>query len=267
MRIRILSDLHLGHSASRIDVVEKLNPLFEEVDHLILAGDIWQERTKGERFRFAQGMYDELRNVLDERELSYEHLRGNHDPQTGVGVSWLANRKVLVTHGDAVYDDATPWSREMPAYRDAVDSIVSKYAPKSHLAEACVERALEIANTIQPRPMPKLPPPFNFFVTALWPPSRTFEMIRVWQGMGEQGLHFLKHSGEGAKVLVCGHFHRPGIWEKDGYLMINTGAFMQGCRPWMVDINLGSKITAREIIQEDEGWRPGPVKGRWLLRE
>ena len=265
MRTRIISDLHLGHSASRLKSVEMLEPVLEGVDHLILAGDVWQQRRVGDGGEDAGRLFDELLSLAKSSGVVVEVLRGNHDPNSGKGVAWLAERSVLVTHGDAVFDDATPWSREIASYREEINSIIRKYDPESHRAQACVERAREIALTLKVIPLPKLPSPLDFFITALWPPSRFFEIFRVWRGMGRQGLQFLSHSGEGACVLVCGHFHRSGIWEAKGKVMINTGSFMNGSQAWAVDVNQ-EKLTARELIFSKNCFELGPVKGRWILR-
>jgi len=264
MKTRILSDLHLGHSSSRIEDCRMLEPLLEGVDHLILAGDIWQERMAGERSENAGALFAQLKKLIRDRRISVEILRGNHDPSTPQGVAWCADRAVLVTHGDAVYDDATPWSREIGAYREQVQEVIDRYKPQSHLAQACSDRALEISNTIKARKLPKLPVPLNFFATALWPPSRTFEMIRVWRTMGKEGLRFLKHSGEGARILVCGHFHRAGIWEDDGYVVMNTGAFMKGSKPWAVDVEEGT-VLARSVRLESGFFQVGGIKGRFQI--
>ncbi|MDG2399994.1 MAG: metallophosphoesterase family protein [Akkermansiaceae bacterium] len=265
MRTRIISDLHLGHTASRLKSVAMLDPVLDGVDHLILAGDVWQQQKVGVGFANAESLFEELLSVAKKRGILVEILRGNHDPDSGKGVVWLADRAVLVTHGDAIYDDATPWSREIGKYREEINLIIQKYAPQSHCAEACAERAREIALTLKAISLPNLPSPFDFLVTALWPLSRSFEMLRVWRGMGSQGLRFLNHSGKGACVLICGHFHQSGIWEKEGKVMINTGAFMQGSKPWAVDVN-EEKLTARELVFGDGSFHLGEVKGRWILR-
>lgn len=243
-----------------------LVPVLEGVDRLVLAGDIWQQRKMGEDRQIAGELFQELLRMTKERGVEVMLLRGNHDPEGGSGVAWLADRAVLVTHGDALYDDATPWSREIGRHREEVNATIAKFHGRTHLAEACADRAKEIALIIKATPLPKLPPPFNFLATALWPPGRTFEMFRVWRGMGTRGLAFLKHSGEGARVLVCGHFHRAGIWEGEGRLMINTGSFMKASKPWAVDLHEG-KLTARELTFQDGSFRLGDVKGRWILRE
>ena len=242
-----------------------LDPVLDGVDHLILAGDVWQQQKVGVGFGDARSLFQELLWLAKKRGVLVETLRGNHDPDSGKGVAWLADGAVLVTHGDAIYDDATPWSREIGRYREEINVLIQKYAPQSHSAEACSERAREIALTLKAISLPKLPSPFDFLVTALWPLNRSFEMLRVWQGMGEQGLRFLNHSGKGACVLICGHFHRPGIWQKEGKVMINTGAFMQGSKPWAVDVNDG-KLTARELVLCGDKFGLGGVKGRWILQ-
>lgn len=256
----------MGHSVSKLKEPEMLEPVLEGIDRLILAGDVWQQRKLGANREWGRKKYERLLTRAVELGIEVEVLRGNHDPEGGKGVTWLQEKGVLVTHGDAIYDDATPWSREIGRYRKEVNEIIARYESRSHLAAACSDRAKEIALTLKVIPLPKLPPPFNFFATALWPPSRTFEMLRVWRGMGKQGLKFLRHSGEGAKVLVCGHFHQAGIWEDEGLLMINTGSFMKGSRAWAVDLKDG-KLTARELELKGDQFFPGAIKGRWLLTE
>jgi predicted phosphodiesterase len=256
--IRILSDLHLGHTASRIQDVAQLAPLFEGSDEIIFAGDVWQE--KEHRSERPARMFSELRELVGAQGI---FLRGNHDPGTEQGIAWLAGKSVLVTHGDAVYRDATPWSREMSPHRKAVEEIVSRYDGED--AQACSDRARDIALTIKPIPLPKLPVPLNFLATALWPPSRTLEMFRVWSTMGEECLRFLERVSPESRVVICGHFHRAGSWEKEGRVAINTGSFMRTSRPWCVDID-DEWVTAREVTFSD-GWKAGKVKGRWIVKE
>lgn len=243
-----------------------LQSVMEGIDHLILAGDVWQQRKVEQGHAKAGELLDELLDLAREHGVMVELLRGNHDPESGKGITWLAERSVLVTHGDAVYDDATPWSREIGKWREEVNAIVEKYRPMSHRAEACADRAREIALTLKVVPLPNLPSPLDFFATALWPPSRAIEMARVWKGMGDQGLKFLRDSGEGARVLVCGHFHRAGIWQDGMHVVINTGAFTKGSRVWAVDLERGN-VTARELKFREDRYQLGDVKGRWLLAE
>ena len=255
--IRVLSDLHLGHSATRISEVAQLAPLLVGCEQIVFAGDIWQERKTGHAL--ASEMLAELQQMVGDRGV---FLRGNHDPHTPQGLAWLAEKKVLVTHGDAVYRDATPWSREMPEHREEVREIVERYEDSD--AQSCSDRAREIALALTPIPFLKLPAPFNFFASALWPPSRPFEMIRVWRGMGEECHRFLARVAPETFVLICGHFHQTGIWEKEGRLVINTGSFMRASKPWCVDLE-DDWITVRAVEKDDHLFQIGKVIGRWRL--
>ena len=167
----------------------------------------------------ARQLFEELLELARMRGVTVDLLRGNHDPEGGAGVIWLADREVLVTHGDAIYDDATPWSREIGHYRAEVNAIIEKYKPQNHLAAACADRAKEIALVLKVIPLPKLPPPFNFFATALWPPSRTLEMLRVWRGMGEAGGEFFGAFGRRGEGLGLWSFSSGrdlgARWESD----------------------------------------------------
>ena len=113
-----------------------LEPLFDGVDHLILAGDVWQERIAGERITNAGILFAQLKKMIHDRNLSVEILRGNHDPGTPQGVAWCADKAVLVTHGDAVYDEATPWSREFRYYREEIREIIARYQPQTLIGSA-----------------------------------------------------------------------------------------------------------------------------------
>lgn len=252
--IRILSDLHLGHASSRIQDASQLAPLFEGCEKIVFAGDVWQAK-KGTH-PGCHDIFEELKSLVGARGV---YLRGNHDPESGEGIAWLAGRRVLVTHGDAVLDEATPWAREMPRFRDEVRAIVARYDRDD--PQACSDRAKEIAITLKPRPFLKIPPPFNFFASALWPPTRPFEMIRVWSTLGEECHRFLKRVAPETGVLVCGHFHRTGFWEKEGRLVINTGSYMRGSTAWCVDLT-DDWLLVREVVSE-EGWQAGQVIGRW----
>lgn len=257
--IRIISDLHLGHSASRIQEVEKLAPLFEGCDQLIFAGDVWQERNTG--CSGSDQMFEKLGELVGLRGV---YLRGNHDPGTPQGLAWVKGESVLVTHGDAVYRDATPWSREMPKFREQVKQIVARYDGAD--AQACSDRACEIAWALVPQPFLKLPTPLNFFASAFWPPTRPFEMLRVWSGMGDECHRFLERVSPQTQVMVCGHFHRAGVWEKNGRLVINTGSYMRGSKPWCVDLD-GDWVTVQEVVFLNEQWQVSTdeVIGRWRM--
>ncbi len=63
--LRIFSDLHLGHKASRIGEVEKLRPLFRGAGTVVFNGDTWEELSPPWREK-SEEMLGQLRRILGE---------------------------------------------------------------------------------------------------------------------------------------------------------------------------------------------------------
>jgi hypothetical protein len=111
--IRVFSDLHLAHPVSRIERVAALRPLLEGAGTVIFNGDTWQELTFAVERRSA-AMLDELRGLCAEVGCQPVFLSGNHDPGwPGPGWIELAGGRIVVTHGDALMFDGSPWKREI----------------------------------------------------------------------------------------------------------------------------------------------------------
>ena len=113
--VRIFSDLHLGHKASRICDVAALMPLFEGAGTVVFNGDTWEELSPAWRGRSGE-MCAELRGLLAGAGIDGVFLPGNHDPgEGGVGFVELAGGRIVVTHGDALLRDGAPWKRAISA--------------------------------------------------------------------------------------------------------------------------------------------------------
>ncbi|MGE9267004.1 MAG: metallophosphoesterase [Verrucomicrobiales bacterium] len=263
---RILSDLHLGHPATRVKKGRGLRPLLEGCERVIFNGDTWQERWRDRRDE-GKAELDALRRLLDELGVEGVFLPGNHDPETGERTGYVSLGElgeILVTHGDGVYDVASPFSREIWHYRKEIKDLITKFPEGDRELEARLARAREIAKVIKPTPLPDLPVPLNFFATALWPPSRPVQIARAWREMPRESLAFLQKFAPAAKVLVFGHFHRAGIWEKDGRVLVNTGSFMRGGAAQIVDLQ-GGVMKVRAVREMNALFYPSEVKGRWQL--
>lgn len=118
--VRVLSDLHLGHRISRISEVEALRPLVAGAGTVVFNGDTWQELADSLRERSAV-MLEDLRGMCEEEGVEAVFLPGNHDPGwDGDGWVELAGGRVVVTHGDSLYFDGSPWKREVMRGRERV---------------------------------------------------------------------------------------------------------------------------------------------------
>lgn len=52
------------------------------------------------------------------------------------------------------------------------------------------------------------------------------EILRVWARQADEAAGFAEIYFPKAEVVIIGHFHHHGIWNKRGKLVINTGAYL-----------------------------------------
>ena len=224
--VRIFSDLHLGHKASRIRDVESLGPLFQGAGTVVFNGDTWEEIADPWKER-SLTMLEELKRMLEREGCEGIFLRGNHDPGwDGSGWFELAGGKIIVTHGDALLRKSSPWKREILDGTDDIDQIWSG----SPMAGEDIESRLDVARTIAVRlPSRHHPEGRNIFsriLDAALPPQRALEMLKAWSRQWEGGAAFCERYFPSASVLIIGHFHRSGIRSVRGKAIVNLGSFV-----------------------------------------
>lgn len=224
--LRIFSDLHLGHQASRIGEVGKLRPLFRGAGTVVFNGDTWEELSPPWRERSAE-MLAELRGILAEEGCEAVFLPGNHDPGwAGSGFMELAEGRIVITHGDALLRNGAPWKREMLANPEVIDELWSRFPD----AATEIGSRLELARAIARRMATTHPPAgrslFARALDAAFPPQRALHMISAWLRQGAHGARFCETYFQKAELLVFGHFHCHGIRRSRGKTVVNTGSFV-----------------------------------------
>jgi predicted phosphodiesterase len=262
--VRIVSDLHLAHRVSRISRVSALRPLLEGAATVIFNGDTWQELNRAVATRSAE-MLDELRQLCAEAACEPIFLSGNHDPGwPGPGWVELDEGRIIVTHGDALCFDGSPWKREVLTGQQQVQELWSRHPQAATDAEARFRLAREMA-----RALPSVEESTGLRLwhrawDAAFPPQRALRMLHAWWQQGTIGVEFCKRYFPHAQVLVVGHFHRHGCWRKDGRLVINTGSFVNPWRAHWVEWHHG--WLRRGVIEESAtACRLGKVLDAWRL--
>lgn len=262
--VRILSDLHLGHRVSKIERVEALRPLIAGAGTVVFNGDTWQELALRLRER-SQVMLDELHALCREEGADAIFLPGNHDPGwPGQGWLELADGRVVVTHGDTIYHDSAPWSRyAIRKQQEILDLWRDRASAGTDVAER-FQLARDVARLLSPKDFPHGKALWQRALDAAYPPSRAFKMLHVWATMAEAGGMYADRYFPDAEILVLGHFHRSGIWNRRGRLIINTGAFIDPCGLMFAELRDGM-LTCVEIDESADCYRPGNILGVWRL--
>jgi UDP-2,3-diacylglucosamine pyrophosphatase LpxH len=261
--VRILSDLHLGHRVSRIASVESLRPLIAGAGTVLFNGDTWQELADLFREKSAV-MLGELKALCAEEGVVAVFLSGNHDPGwAGPGWVELAGGRILVTHGDAFFAEGSPWSREAFARHAQVADLWERHGAAVDDPAKRIELAREIARVLRAATYPKGQKLWQRVMEAIRPPRRAYEILRVWTQQADVAADFATRYFPKAQIVVKGHFHRTGIWHKQGKLVVNLGAFLPPCPAWWAEYDGGFFRCGK--IEEGSDYRMGAVLGMWRL--
>lgn len=252
--VRIFSDLHLGHRASRIEDVENLRPLFRGAGTVIFNGDTWEELSPHWRERSAE-MLAQLRTLLGEEGCDSIFLPGNHDPGwEGTGFIELAEGRILVTHGDTLLRDGAPWKREMLAGGDVVDALWEEHPTADTDPIVRHRLAREIARRLPSLSHPTGKSLLARALDAAFPPKRALAMLHAWTNQGKLGERFCERYFPSAELLVIGHFHCRGARESGGRTVINTGSFVvPGPAGW---VEWDGETLSAGRIREASGGKP-----------
>ena len=260
----ILSDLHLGHSASVIDDVSALEPLISDAGTLIINGDAWQELAKDFRAR-GKKLLDDLREICARRDVDLVLIQGNHDPDTGeVGYMSLAGGKIILTHGDCVFPEGAPWSRMVPKRKKELRQLFSTTNIVN--IEDRLALAKKVAQLLVPPTYPKSRNRLLRIWDAVMPPSRAIRMIISWLSMVSETRKFSKRFFPECEMMICGHFHRAGIWEKKNLLVINTGSFMPPGAAYWCEWNAGW-FTVGLVSKSAAACVRGEILGVWKINQ
>lgn len=263
--VRILSDLHLGHKISRIKQVSALRPLITGAGTLIFNGDTWQELAPLFR-KEAHAMLDELRWLSAEEGVDTIFLPGNHDPSwPNKGWIELANGRIIVSHGDSLLFDGSPWKREILGNREEILEMWRQFPNASNDPAQRHELARMIARKFCSVEHPS----GRHFIHRAWdaafPLTRAFFMLESWIHQGIHGATFLERYFPKAEVLVMGHFHQRGCWQHRNKLIINTGTFMDPGRAQWVEWHR-NQLSRGHIIESPQGFRLGDVIDLWKIK-
>ena len=85
----------------------------------------------------------------------------------------------------------------------------------------------------------------------------------MWTQQADVAADFAARYFPKAQIVVKGHFHRTGIWYRQGKLVVNLGAFLPPCPAWWAEYEDGYFRCGK--IEESADYRMGAVLGMWRL--
>jgi predicted phosphodiesterase len=261
--VLILSDLHLGHRASRIDDTSRLEPLIRPFRTAIFNGDtaeLWHaaDRPLGRK------LTADLARFCHHVGCKAIFVNGNHDPDISeVNHLDLHGGALLVTHGDILFLGVAPWSKEAKHYLSAHRRILKGLGEDAlgsfeHQLLATKRASLELQLWENPVDRGSLSG-LRLLALQAWPPSRPFKIVHAWCQTPSIAADMMKLFRPQAHVALIGHTHYPGVWHRSGRVVINTGSFLHYMSALAAIID-GERLEVRLVNQRNGNFTLGKVK-------
>jgi UDP-2,3-diacylglucosamine pyrophosphatase LpxH len=228
--IQILSDLHLGHRASRIKHPDQLAPLLHGPGTIIFNGDTSEMRNPEDR-QVGRKLAADLARLCHQAGRKAFFVNGNHDPTVStINHLDLADGAVLVTHGDILFLGVAPWSREAGHYLRKHRQLLNRLGPDGYAdfekrLRASKRTSIELQMLEAPLTRGRTPG-LPLFIRNCWPPWRPLMIIKAWCEVPGRAAHLARVFRPQARFIIVGHTHCPGAWVVPPHVIINTGSFV-----------------------------------------
>jgi predicted phosphodiesterase len=249
--IRILSDLHFGHPASIIEQPRQLLPLFRDAKTVIFNGDTVELRyLRGRRIGMRNSVL--MREACEAAGARPVFINGNHDPiLSDLSHVDLVDGAVLVTHGDLLFHDISPWSHEAEIIGEAHTRELAGMEADAFLDfEKRLKASKRAALSIELHRTGMRRTPLSALRTVLrecWPPWRPLQILHSWAVTPARAEALARVFRPRARFIVIGHTHLSGTWRRGPRMIINTGSFLPFSGRMAIDVQ-GTTLTLRPIL-------------------
>lgn len=258
--VRILSDLHFGHPASILERPEQLLPLLRGVKTVIFNGDTVELRYLRGR-QLGQHHAEIIRQTCEGAGVRPIFVAGNHDPIIShVSHVDLAEGAVLATHGDLMFHDISPWSSgasEMGrAHTRELAMLGEDKLYDFELRLKASKRAAQAIEMHRTRLDRDRLATVRTLLRECWPPWRPLQILHAWVITPRLAANLARTFRPRARIVLIGHTHFSGCWQRGGRTIINTGSFLPFGGRMAVDLE-GRQLSVRGIRFDGRVFHPG----------
>lgn len=252
-RTIIISDVHLLRRANSSTAM--LSPIFDACDHLVVNGDL-VEYHRDEIIPEAEKIIDEMHQLAAESGTQLSLLAGNHDHDISKERAMtFAERRIVVTHGDAFHTMIAPWAKHAPLIRAAWLS--AREGQDNPEDEETIENRFDATRlaSIAEWEAEKKTGVYTNWKSMLSRPRIIWRILRYWKDSPELTRHFTTRFYPEATHVITGHSHRQNIDQRREPTVINTGSFTFPGRPRCVVLE-GDEIQVLPVKRTGKTWAP-----------
>lgn len=260
--ITVISDLHVGHPATYITDPEELAPLFRDVPTVVFNGDTVEMLWLCNREK-AQQQLEDLAHACLKQGARPLFLNGNHDPVVSTASHLdLCGGSVLVTHGDILFNDIAPWSKDAKIIGPEHAKLLQEMSAEAHSdfeeRLITIKRASLALEMHEPKTARRRLAGITTAIREGWPPWRAMWIIRCWMQTPNLATRVADKFRPQARFVIIGHTHYSGVWARGERVVINTGSFLPFSGRCAVRIEK-DRLEVREVIRDKTQWKFGKV--------
>jgi predicted phosphodiesterase len=267
--IRIISDVHYADRSSRVRSLEQLRPLLEGISALVVNGDMLDTRPSNDP-EGTKAAHGAVRDFAASAGVPVTFLTGNHDPDiSDVHSLEFADGKILVTHGDVLFDSIVPWSKDAPMIRTRIIAALAALPEgESERFEGRIKAFRTVAASVPQLHQSEKDPLrylMRFMSDTIWPPQRAFTILQSWGQTPERAASFAQRHRPKAGFVVVGHTHKPGVWKtRSGTVVINTGSFTRPFGAMGAEVSPG-RLKVHRIVSRKGRFHRGADVAQYAL--
>lgn len=252
----ILSDTHLGRP--RRATVGALRPLWQDVDELVINGDVAEVQIPWLRGAAVREV-DKLADFTNRDGVKLTLISGNHDAYlTDQRCIELIDRKVLVMHGDALHPAVAPWTHAARKLKGLTDQAIDDLDPgEANDLDARLAIAQHVGHSEFLEEYVLNSRNESNLLRAVLKPWQVPKVLKYWRLEPDLAELFLDRYAPQARVLILGHSHHPAVTQRGERTIINTGSFTFPGRPWGAMIQ-GNTVSVYPIIKKHAMYRRAP---------
>jgi predicted phosphodiesterase len=254
----VVSDLHLAHPASHLREPSGFLPLAEGACTVVFNGDTMEHNSvirRQQAIEFAR----ELAEAIILRGARPIFLAGNHDCRISSAPALaLLSRGAFITHGDALHPLLAPWSKEAGSLRRERERLVGAGLPEGdHDAEqVLLKRMAAVASLYDSGRKAGIRAKFDMVGRFARDPLRVARAFRFWSSVPALADRFRARHCPDAGLFLIGHTHRPGIWRRSGYILVNSGSYQPLSYPLVTRFEADGRVLVRRARRHrPSGWR------------
>ena len=225
----ILSDVHLYSRSTWGREVEQLRGLWAQAKTVIFNGDTINWRLDRED-DLREEATQHLTEICKQDGTEPIFLAGNSDVRISQqDVVSLNEGKIFISHGHLFFPGISPWAKHSSLMlQERNRALQNLDDDKDTLAGQCLA-IREAVMIMQQHCLEKLRnKPFRRkLFNCIYLLRRIIlaaTILRAWREMIPFAMQFADSYAPEAKFLIMGHTHKPGIWQSDGRIIINTGS-------------------------------------------